>query len=180
MAPQERRAVADLADRLDEAQGGIVAHDLDDFHDLVQRQLRVREYGPGEQAEPGPAGRAPVSRAAPVRPVVPCDLGIAGRAADLMAPFGQQALYRVRTVLLAAQPRCDRVPQLVELVGIQAVDEGAQVEGTALHALLRHLGFPPGRPPSKMSPNKEEGGLSGGFVWLGYRSMRRMVRRFIT
>ena len=98
----------------------------------------------------------------------------AGLALDPRVLEVQQSLYRVRVVPLAAQPRGDRVPQLVELVGGQAVHEGAQVEGTALHAPFRHLGFPPGRPPPKMSPNKEEGGLSGGFVWRGHRTRERI------
>ena len=58
----------------------------------------------------------------------------------LVPPLGKQALDRVRTVLLAAQLRRDRVPQLVELGGREAVHEGPQVEGSALHGPSDILG----------------------------------------
>lgn len=114
--------MADLAGQLDEAQRRVVAHDLDDAHDLVQRQLRVREDGARQQAEPRAARRAAEPRPRPVRAVGPGDLRPARRAAP--PPLEERPLYRVRAVLLAAQPRRDRVPQLVELGSREPVHEG--------------------------------------------------------
>ena len=74
------------------------------------------------------------------RAVEPSGAGGASGADRRAAPLCEQALDRVRAVLLAAQPRRGRVPELVELGGGKAVHEGAQVEGTALHEPLRHSG----------------------------------------
>ena len=52
VAPEEGGVEADLVGQLDEAQRGVVAHDLDNPRDLVQRQLGGGEDGAGEGAKP--------------------------------------------------------------------------------------------------------------------------------
>lgn len=142
--PQERRRVADPADQLDEAQRGVEAHDLDDHHDLVQRELRVGEYRPAQGVEPPAAIGAP-EPAAPIggRAVEPGPLAPAARAPRRAAPLLHEVLDRVRAVLLAAAPRLDRVLQHVEVLVAEAVDEKAQVQGIAVHASSGILGSRP-------------------------------------
>ena len=142
--PEKRRRMADLAGQLDEAQRRVVAHHLDHLHDLVQRELRVGEDRAGKGAVPETAVRAPVAAAPGARdPVEPDALAAARGAPRRPPPFGEQALQGVRSVLLAAEPGCDRVPEFGKPLIGKAVDKGAQVERTAVHAPLRHLGSRP-------------------------------------
>ncbi|MBQ9059169.1 MAG: hypothetical protein IJ125_08315 [Atopobiaceae bacterium] len=110
---RHRNAVpqAHLRDELNEPEGGVVAHDLDYPHDLVQGQLGVGEYRAGQRAEPASAFAASVPLGS-VRglPVEPGRGSSAIRAKGRVAPLVQKALDSPGTVLLKAFPRLSRVP----------------------------------------------------------------------